>query len=91
MGNPSCPPKEARFGLYVCVGLKMGVGEPVRLPYNPPGGVFLEGSGGGWLDGELGCGKEVRLRAGEAGGDSKTSSLSGKFAWRRSRVPKFLT
>ena len=31
------------------------------------------------------------MRVGEVGGETKTSSRSGRFACRRSLVPKFLT
>ena len=73
------PLNDVRFGLQECVGLKIGVGETVREPlYRLPGGVLRAGNGGA-------------VPRGEVGGERNTSSRSGRLAWRRSRVPKFLT
>lgn len=87
------PLNEVRFGLQLWVGLNMGVGEPVRAPlYRLRGGDLRAGNGGALLAGEFGAdGRDVVARAGEFNGERSTSSRSGRLAWRRSRVPKFLT
>lgn len=85
------PLNDVRLGLHECVGLNIGAGEAARAPlYRLRGGVLRAGNGGAVLRGEV-CGRELVARMGEVGGERSTSSWSGRLAWRRSRVPKFLT
>ena len=100
-------PAGSRTGLNALLGLRIGGGETADLfrSNTPPPVWVLRTAGGGAvgvpvllidLTGEGDArggrgGRVVEVRVGEVGGDMKTSSLSGKFACRRSRVPKILT
>jgi len=89
-----CSINVGRTGLYVRVGRNIGWVEETALEVSkaPSVGFFLAGRVEAVDGGERERGgRDAPAREGEVGGDIRTSSRSGRFAWRRSRVPKFFT